>query len=311
VPAVLVVSNEQDVGADHLIHELGTRGVPVVRFNTERSPSWSLSLRPGRSWHCRGPARELRSADCVGVWWRRPEVPLPPPGTGAATQSVADQWFAFLAALATVPGPRWVSDPAQIRVAENKARQLRAAAEVDLRVPETVWTNCVDEARQFLNETPQAVVKPVASAGWHSDGTEHFVYTAPVTATALPERAGLASAPVCFQHRIAPKRDVRVTVVGEEVLAAARQASLTSEPLDWRLGKPAHWAAYDLPAAVAASCRDLVRSLGLSFAGIDFALDEHGEHWFLEVNPNGEWGWLQGSGLPVAQALADALVGDL
>ena len=52
----------------------------------------------------------------------------------------------------------------------------------------------------------------------------------------------------------------------------------------------------------------LVHELGLRFAAIDLLADVDGRHWFLELNPNGEWGWLQQqAGLPLADALADEL----
>jgi hypothetical protein len=73
--SVLVVTNEQDVGADFLVRELGRRGVPVVRLNTERAPTWDMSLRPVGEWRVRGRGRELHSDHCTGVWWRRPEPP--------------------------------------------------------------------------------------------------------------------------------------------------------------------------------------------------------------------------------------------
>ena len=119
---------------------------------------------------------------------------------------------------------------------------------------------------------------------------------------------GSPQLPCVFQQRIAPKRDVRVTVVGDVVLAAERQASpAATEPLDWRLSEPAEWTACALPADVAAACRDLVRSLGIRFGGVDLAVDDQDRHWFLELNPNGEWGWLPRAGLPIVEALADLL----
>ena len=116
---VLVVTNEQDVGADFLVQELTVRGLEVVRFNTERGPSWRLSLISGRSWKCRGPTRGLSSAECAGVWWRRPELPALSDQAAHASEAVADEWRAFLGALATVPGAVWVSRPANIRRAER------------------------------------------------------------------------------------------------------------------------------------------------------------------------------------------------
>lgn len=280
----------------------------VVRFNTERSPQWSLSVTPGKSWQVGSAVRRLVSDDCIGVWWRRPEVPIPPLGTGSAGETVADQWFAFLAALVTVPGPVWVSDPARIRRAENKALQLRVAEDMGLRTPQTIWTNDVEVARAFLEGNGEAIVKSVASAWWEAAGTGYFVFAGPVEPSSLPERTRLASAPVCFQQRIEPKRDIRVTVIGDSVLAAERRPrAADNEPLDWRLATPADWTPYELPAGVSDGCRDVVQALGLRFGGIDLAAGDDGQHWFLELNPNGEWGWLQTSGLPIAEALADTL----
>ena len=306
-----MVTNEQDVGADFLVRELGDRGVRVVRLNAERAPTWKLALRPGERWHCRGSTRELGSDDCLGVWWRRPEVPATPEGADAAAEAIADQWRSFLAALATVPGPVWVSDPADIRRAEGKALQLKLAAGLGLSLPNTLWTNDADAARAFLARCgDEAVVKSVASAWWESGETGYFVFASAVETADLPAPTRLAAAPVCFQGRIHPKRDVRVTVVGEAVHAAVRDAPPTeTEPLDWRLGGRRDWTAYELPVEVAAACRELVRTLGLRFGGVDLAVDQTGQHWFLELNPNGEWGWLQWAGLPIAAALADVLTG--
>jgi hypothetical protein len=75
--AVLIVTNEQDVGADFVVRELDERGIGVVRLNTEHGTSWRLTLEPGQNWRIRNADRELNSADCVGVW-----ATSPWPGTG-------------------------------------------------------------------------------------------------------------------------------------------------------------------------------------------------------------------------------------
>jgi glutathione synthase/RimK-type ligase-like ATP-grasp enzyme len=281
----------------------------VVRLNTERAPDWSLTLHPADGWRVKGARRSLESDDCVGVWWRRPEIP-PVLTMSAAAEAIADQWRALIAALANVAGPTWVSEPTKIRAAEDKARQLRHAAAAGLLVPNTLWTNDLEEARGFLGRCGgAAVVKSVASAWWEEADQGHFVFASLVRGEDLPTARSLASAPVCFQQPIVPKRDIRVTVVGDVVLSAIRDAAIgRPEPLDWRLAPERGWSPYVLAADVANACRELVIGLGLRFGGIDLALDESGAHWFLELNPNGEWGWLQRAGLPIAEALADALL---
>lgn len=292
-----------------MVRELDRRGVRVVRLNTERAPDWRLTLYPTGGWWVGGARRSIESDECVGVWWRRPEVPAVSTPSAAA-EAIADQWRTLIAALANVAGPTWVSEPMKIRAAEDKSRQLRHAAAAGLIVPDTLWTNDLKEARAFVARWGgEAVVKSVASAWWEKAGQGHFVFASLVGADELPVAGRLASAPVCFQQPIVPKRDIRVTVAGDAVLSAIRDTTFgRPEPLDWRRASERAWSPYVLPPDIADACRELVGGLGLRFGGIDLALDDSGVYWFLELNPNGEWGWLQRAGLPIAEALADTLL---
>jgi glutathione synthase/RimK-type ligase-like ATP-grasp enzyme len=283
----------------------------VVRFNAERAPDWRISVRPAGGWWLSRGKRTLSSAECAGVWWRRPEAPAIE-GTAAAAEAVADQWRALIASLSTVPGPIWVSLPARIREAEDKARQLRFAAECGLPVPDTLWTNDLATAVSFAEGFDgQAVVKSVATAWWEEDGQGKFVFASMVKSRELPTAVRLAGAPVCFQQPIWPKRDVRVTVVASAVLGAIREQTpggAAEDELDWRRDKDRPWTHYELPTDISARCAALIERFGLQFSGIDLAVDDGGTHWFLELNPNGEWGWLQRSGLRIAETLADLLL---
>jgi glutathione synthase/RimK-type ligase-like ATP-grasp enzyme len=235
---------------------------------------------------------------------------------GAEEAVIQDQWRAFLLGLASVPGPRWVSSPGAIRAAEDKARQLSLARRLGMEVPETLWTNSLSSARRFLDENgDEMAAKSVTSAWWEREGTGWFVFAGRVQREDLPSASGLAAAPVALQAPIDPKRDVRVTVVGSQVFAAIRvdQASAAGPdavPLDWRRGSDQPWVPHALPDTTAFRCIELVASLDLRFGAIDLLLDPSGRHWFCEINPNGEWGWLQRSGLPIAEALADHLLDD-
>jgi glutathione synthase/RimK-type ligase-like ATP-grasp enzyme len=203
-----------------------------------------------------------------------------------------------------------VSEPARIRAAEDKALQLHRAHELGLSVPDSIWTNDVEAAKASLQRWGDAaVVKSLATAWWEDCGGGRFVFASLIGSEGLPASARLATAPVCFQQPIWPKRDIRATVVEGVVLGAIRGKAQEGADglLDWRRAPQEPWSRYELPVLVASACRDLVRQFGLRFSGIDLALDEAGRHWFLELNPNGEWGWLQRSGLPIAEALADTL----
>ena len=41
------------------------------------------------------------------------------------------------------------------------------------------------------------------------------------------------------------------------------------------------------------TCLKMNQSLGLSVASLDFIVDRKGEIYFLEINPIGDWNWLE------------------
>lgn len=122
----------------------------------------------------------------------------------------------------------------------------------------------------------------------------------------------LALEPYLFQA-LAPKRyDIRVTVIGDEVFAARIVSQVRPESMvDWRKARPGalKHEVEDLPAAVAQRCVELCRHYGLAFGAIDLALRPDGGYTFFELNPNGQWAWVeQRTGLALRSRLADLLL---
>ena len=91
--------------------------------------------------------------------------------------------------------------------------------------------------------------------------------------------------------------------------AAEIDARDSSYPVDMRMviGE-AKIRAVDLPPALSQRLLALMRRLGLVYGAIDLKQDEHGDYYFLEVNPAGQWQFVESrAGLPITQAHADAL----
>jgi glutathione synthase/RimK-type ligase-like ATP-grasp enzyme len=50
----------------------------------------------------------------------------------------------------------------------------------------------------------------------------------------------------------------------------------------------------------------MIKHLGLRFGAFDFVLDHSMNYWFLEVNPNGQWAFIEReTGIPISKAIAD------
>jgi glutathione synthase/RimK-type ligase-like ATP-grasp enzyme len=112
-----------------------------------------------------------------------------------------------------------------------------------------------------------------------------------------------------FQERLTCNHAIRLTVVDEQMFAAAIRAHSPASELDWRAGQEhLSYELIEVPAAVASGVTELMTALGLRFGAFDFLLTPDDGWVFLEVNPNGQWAFIeQATGLPIAAAIADAL----
>ncbi len=203
-----------------------------------------------------------------------------------------------------------MSPPEAIWRAERKPYQLAVAARLGLLHPRTVVTNEEEVARQFA-QVQQVVVKAVHSGYIEEPEANRAIFTSDLNPRHLEDLSGLTLAPVTFQQKIEKISDIRVTVVGGEVFAAEiLSQSRESSKVDWRATDDPNLEhrRHELPPTIAQDCRRLVDCLGLNFGAIDFALEADGTYVFLEINPNGEWLWLEHQlGQPIANRIAEWL----
>jgi glutathione synthase/RimK-type ligase-like ATP-grasp enzyme len=228
-------------------------------------------------------------------------------------QYIKAQSNATLASVCDSLQTLWVSHPYKLRRAEVKALQLAEASKAGLKTPHTLISNGPARAAAFvgaLGDT-ECAIKPLIAMGV----TDEHGYRLPLTTT-LPAGHALDSvalAPNMFQPYVDKAFELRCVVIGEKIFCAkihSQANALTRK--DWRAGD---WRGADLeqevfslPDHVQASIHRLMDSFGINFASIDMILTPSGEFVFLELNPNGQWLWLEVDlGLPLVASMADLL----
>jgi ATP-grasp ribosomal peptide maturase len=315
---VLVLTEPADTTADLVVKELHDRGTPVFRVDLGDFPlSLTVSAQFDHAWHgeLRSADGSIELADIRSVYVRRPTTfRLPPAMTDAEQRFAGKEARRGLGGLLMSLPCSWVNHPSRAADAEYKPYQLATAASCGLSVPRTVITNVpknADRHDAFLGSS--AVYKALASAIVPDGQRPSLIYTTEVT------KAGMADTRVAltahqFQQRIPKVRDVRATVVGTQVLAAniLTDSETDRGRLDWRSDYPAlRYEPTTLPPEVETSLTKLTDHLGLAFAAADFVVDDGGQHYFVDLNPSGQWGWIaEATGLPIAAAIAARLAGD-
>jgi glutathione synthase/RimK-type ligase-like ATP-grasp enzyme len=146
-----------------------------------------------------------------------------------------------------------------------------------------------------------------------ADGEALGLYTTLITESDIEARLeSVRMAPCLFQEYIPKHYELRVNVIGNYVWAAGifSQAAEQTQ-IDYRHDTVGcSHAPVLVPPMLERMCIRLARHLGLRMCNIDLILTPAGEYVFLEVNPNGQWAWVEDLvGFPLAAALVDELLG--
>lgn len=308
--SVLVATEADDVTADMVITELNRRGVPVVRFNpADIGAGLTVSARFGTGpapmvGHVRTPSRTTDLTHVRSIFWRRPVWPaFAHLEDNDARFAAAQVRYGLGGTLYAVDGPLWVNHPLRNNAADYKPAQLATAQRLGLRVPPTLVTNDPDAARAFVAEHGRVIFKTLRWTPYERDGVPVTGWAEPVTADEIDDSVRVT--PHLFQARVDKTADVRVLVVGRCVFAVRIDSGL----LDWRRDYSAHtYTVVDLPDHVSEALQACLERFGLVSGSFDLAVDRTGVLWWLELNPNGQWGWLEErTGLGMSAAFADLL----
>lgn len=322
---VLIITRSDDnVSPARVAAAVEARGVRAYRLDTDRFPTEirvSIDDQPDAPTRGRisGPAGDVTLEEITSVYYRRFNVgaripsELEPPLRAPSVEESRRVLHGLLAVL-SASGAFGLDRIDVVRRAENKPLQMALARRHGLDTPRTLVSNDPAAVRAFAARQPAGIIaKMMASfAVYDEAGRENVVFTNPVRDEDLADLDGLSLCPMTFQERLPKALELRVTVVGDRVMAASIDSqALPRARSDWRREGVAllnEWRHYELPPAVRAGALALMGALGLHYGAFDFIVTPDGRHVFLEVNPCGEFMWLlERPGLPIDEALADLL----
>ena len=133
----------------------------------------------------------------------------------------------------------------------------------------------------------------------------HLIFTHVISNSDLHMLDTLVYAPCMIQERIQAKYELRITVIEDMVFSARLDLPKTSwddihNTNDGQIIKTP----INLTGDDEEKCKQLMASLGLKYGAIDLVVDNTGRMVFLEVNPTGDWYWIEKStGLPITETM--------
>jgi glutathione synthase/RimK-type ligase-like ATP-grasp enzyme len=314
---VMIVTQEIDPHADLLVMRLLARGHNPIRFHPQSLGSRNrlackFENATLSTWEVNTESGKFSDTDICSVWYRRPHfVRDPSLPEMEAVYIEAETREAVMGAF-RVTSALWVNHPDAIRVAESKPFQLRLARETGFSIPRTLITNDPAEARGFYDSCDGAVVFKSLTLAQIGAGEGKGIYTSAVQPRHLEQLNLITLGPCLFQEHIPKAVDLRVTVIGDRLFPVAIYSQdVDVSRVDWRRGDVSRLrhALHKLPPEIEQSCHKLLQRLGLNYGAIDLILTPDGEYIFLEINPSGQFAWLEAvTGLKLVDSLIDLLL---
>jgi glutathione synthase/RimK-type ligase-like ATP-grasp enzyme len=319
-PHVLIVSVAEDAPAQRVAHELSRRGAQVSWFDAAAFPSTARIhaefQTTGEALRLEQPQETIDLASLQAVLYRKPGRPAVPAISDAGVREMCESESAdFLTSVWDAIGCRTVPAPPSVMTrSQRKAPQLRLARALGLRVPPTLFTN---DPRQFLDfyrrHNGRIVSKITGTINLKRYAGEQFArYTERVSTRDIAHAKAIELCPMILQAYVPKRLELRILVVGQRVFAAEIHSQASNRTAhDWRrydLDMTPH-RPHQLPESIARLCCELTRRLDLLYGAIDMILTPDGDYVFLEINPNGEYGWIEDlTGLPISAAIAEELL---
>lgn len=274
----LILTNSYDATTDLLIDRLGSER--VFRLNIDRWLDCEVLITASQL-RLRDEFQGVVKEDEIAkVYWRKPFFDVE-----VIEETYARQEILYMVReihnLFRAAGKAVLTEPGAERRL-GKILQSRLASRF-FSVPQ--W------AATWNAQAGETVAPPHAAKSLSSEPVlpGRVLYTTLVNCMELETRS-----PWYIQQAITAPLDVTVVAVGDKLFAYECDRSQISG-LDWRRHITEgilHWRVHSLNEVIKCNIREFLAACGLRFGRIDFLCSLNGEYHFLEINPNGQWAWL-------------------
>ena len=319
---VLLITNKHDLTTDYVVAALKDRGIPFYRFNTEdlfKTIDFKFIATHGNIEAYLIDETLNQQIDLKGiksVYYRRPGVPHHDGDflTGPEKRFLTSEHLRVLEGIyKLLDKAYWISPVWRIREAENKIWQLKTAWECGLTIPDSLLTHNPTELESFRLTHKSVIIKPISSGlVEESQDKSRVIFTSNVLDSISSEDVEQTFA--YLQKEEKKLADVRVTVVDKSVFATLIHSQEEEEgKTDWRrANKILRHECIKLPDEINSKCIEMMVKMGLKYGAFDFILTNDNKFVFLELNPNGQWAWIENqTGYKIADTIAVSLIRQL
>lgn len=319
---ILIFTSKTDHAVNLITAWLDKLGCNFIRINTDELPNKNLgiSLQHTSNYSINTvtiDGKETNLAEIQSILWRRASWPSLNFNDSNREEFVRQEWRYALWSLITTFQGYWVNHPlwGNNLLEHNKLHQLKIAVSSGLLVPDTIITNSFDKISEFcLAHGGFVACKPIHNQLFLDEQKNAYgIYTQLVTHEQLQtNKQNISVAPILVQEYVKKTVEIRVTIIGDSIFACEINSQASQKTLhDWRrydFDNVKH-SVHCLPDQVKKALMIFMKRSHLNYGAIDLILTPEEKYVFLEVNPSGQYGWIEElTGMPISETFAKSLI---
>jgi len=281
---ILIITSSYDKTCDYLIKKYNN--IEFFRFDLDYFSQYTVSFSFNEFLISKG-TQSLAESNCLSIYYRKPS---PENLNGIIDNKY--QSFAHKEAHSLIEGiveafnGKCLTKPSIMRPASNKILQARFANTVGFELPEYLMTNDADNIRKLHSQ--KTIVKPLSVGVIQDEKSKEFVQT-----NLLDKSINLESlkySPAYFQLYQNKDYECRATFIGDKAYVVKIESE---NEIDWRKqDNKITYSVCEMPDDVYRKCLLFMKLCNMQFGCFDFIIDK-GFWYFLEMNVNGQWAWLE------------------
>lgn len=313
---VLILTHLEDSHASSVRNYLNKTGVEsftVITENLLRDYKINFSSE-GLIYTINNGKRTIELNPSWNIWNRRIMIPDRNKGIPKDLQDlVIDECEKTWDGLLMAHKGKVVNRPQNHFHSNSKLDQIKFAVERGMCVPDTIVTNNPPDLINFYEKHRGNICfKLQKGAAVRTSVGNKIVYTNKVTEEQMKNAPLVSSHPSLFQEYIDKEFEIRIIATDKMVtgIAIHSQDSEISK-VDYRRYDldNVRYNYIELPENVRNFCSGMLTHYKLHFGAFDFIYSKDGKYFFLELNPNGQWLWLEEqSGHNLTKEVADNLI---
>ncbi len=284
-PKILVITSSIDVTVDYIINKY--QSVTFYRFNVDWFSQYKIYIGGTVGWEISSEYWDVSISplNIQSIYYRKPMFPDLQEFDKVYWPMITKDIQSVITGLADSFKKTVLSRPSILAKTENKVFQLMYAIQNGLAIPVSFIGNINADFTRFCSGT--SIIKPISIGKvFTENGCELYQ-----TSMLGKIESDISLTPVYLQEYVHKSYEVRLTIIDNHMFPVRIDCD---NKVDWRRDYSSHqYSLVEAPVSIVKSCLRMLQDFGLVYGAFDFIVDESGKWIFLEVNPNGQWLWLE------------------